>query len=384
MEIEEIALGSSRIEIFVDIPWHLYRNDPCWTPPLRGELLGNRFFGLTGLLTPQHPYHHQAEVTHFVAWRSGEPVGRVSASINHRLNQYSNTLVGFFGFWETTNDYDVASALLDRARDWVKSKGMSILRGPGAYSTTVHEQKGALIEGFEYPPTMGLTYNPAYYGTFLERYGFRKAMDYYACRFDVPVVSIARLQEMQKDILQNQQIKTRAINLKDVKNEARLISMIYNESFTHLLGFLPITDEEADSLAHNLLLVGDPGLIRLGFVDDEPAAVFAAFPDANCALRPRWHWYGDSDIIRIARLLLMRRTRIHKALMSFLGVRPPFRRTGIAALLLSEAYQYGVSRGYNECEGSTMAEANDPILGLAKAMGAEYHKKWRIYDLQLK
>ena len=80
LKIEEIPLGDSRIKAFADLPWRLYRDDPCWTPPLCGDLLGNRFFGLVGLLTPEHPYHREAEVTHFLAWRGGQTVGRISAA----------------------------------------------------------------------------------------------------------------------------------------------------------------------------------------------------------------------------------------------------------------------------------------------------------------
>ena len=99
LKIEEIPLGTSGIKVFADFPWRLYRGDPCWTPPLRGDLLGNRFLGLAGLLTQKHPYHHHAEVIHFLAWRDGEPVGRVSAAINKRFNDHYGVQIGFFGFF---------------------------------------------------------------------------------------------------------------------------------------------------------------------------------------------------------------------------------------------------------------------------------------------
>ena len=98
MKIEEIPLGTFRIKVFADFPWRLYRGDPYWTPPLRGDLLGNRLLGLVGLLTNRHPYHSHAEVSHFLAWRGREPVGRVSVAINHRFNNYYGVRLGFFGF----------------------------------------------------------------------------------------------------------------------------------------------------------------------------------------------------------------------------------------------------------------------------------------------
>ena len=52
---EEIMLGSPRIRTFAEFPWHLYKNHPLWTPPLRGDLTGNKVLSLTGLLTPEHP-----------------------------------------------------------------------------------------------------------------------------------------------------------------------------------------------------------------------------------------------------------------------------------------------------------------------------------------
>ncbi|MDD5127350.1 MAG: hypothetical protein PHR43_04555 [Dehalococcoidales bacterium] len=84
--IEEIPLGDPRIRSFADPPWRLYRGDPCWTPPLRSDLLGNRFLRMVGLLTPEHPYHRHAEVTHFMARRNGTPLGRISAAVNRRFN----------------------------------------------------------------------------------------------------------------------------------------------------------------------------------------------------------------------------------------------------------------------------------------------------------
>ena len=91
LSIEEIPLGDPRLQEFAEAPWHIYRGDPYWTPPLKADLLGNKLLGLDGLLTPEHPYHRDAEVTHFLARRGSEPVGTVSAAINRRFNEYHHT-----------------------------------------------------------------------------------------------------------------------------------------------------------------------------------------------------------------------------------------------------------------------------------------------------
>ncbi len=160
--VTEIPLGDRRIKDFALFPWRLYKNDPCWTPPLNADLLGSRLLGLKGLLTPAHPYHRHSEVTHFMAYRDNLPAGRISASINRQYNRHYNSSIGFFGFFETINDYRVAANLLDSAREWIARREMKVLRGPGEYSNATHERQGILIDGFQYPPTSDLTHNPPY------------------------------------------------------------------------------------------------------------------------------------------------------------------------------------------------------------------------------
>jgi len=108
LRIEEIPLGDFRLKAFADFPWRLYRGDPCWTAPLRGDLLGNRLLGLVGLLIPQHPYHRHAEVTHFLAWQGAQPVGRIAAAINHLILRPAE----FMGAqrYKTWRIYDLALA----------------------------------------------------------------------------------------------------------------------------------------------------------------------------------------------------------------------------------------------------------------------------------
>ncbi len=268
------------------MPWRLYRHDRCWTPPLRGDLLGNRLLGLVGLLSRVHPYHHHAEVTHFLAWQDGEPVGRISAAINQRFNDHHNVHIGFFGFFEVTRDYEVAKALLDRARVWAKDRGMTVLRGPGEYSNATHERQGILIDGFEYPPTVELTHNPPYYSEFLERYGFDKAKDYHAYILDVQTPTPSRLTRLAEQVRLRRDIETRPLNLKNLLPEVRLIVRIYNEAWSQNWGFLPITDEEAIALANSLRLVADPGMIRFAFVQGEPGWCARSFPRPLLCLTP--------------------------------------------------------------------------------------------------
>lgn len=259
---------------------------------------------------------------------------------------------------------------------------MTILRGPGEYSTATHERQGILIDGFQYPPTIELTHNPPYYSEFLERYGFSKAKDYHAYILNIQTPTPSRLIRLAEQVKLRGNIETRPLNLKNLFSEVRLIVKIYNEAWAQNWGFLPLTDEEAVALANSLRPVVDPSMIRFAFIQGEPAGVLGAFPDPYYALRPQWRWYGDSDLVRVARLLWMRR-RIPFIRLMFLGICPGFRKLGIDALLFSEVKEYAMQKGYQKCEASLLLEDNHLILSPAEFMGAQRYKAWRIYDLPL-
>lgn len=381
--IEEIPLGDGRLRDFVEVPWRLYRGDPFWTPPLRADYLGSKLLRLAGLLTDRHPYHQQAEVTHFLARRGSDLLGRVSAAINRRFNDYHHTQIGFFGFFETVEDFDVTRGLLDAAGNWVRDRGMKALRGPGEYSNATHERQGVLISGFDYPPAVELTHNPPYYHQLLERYGFQKAKDYHAYLMEefAPECA-ARLARIARRVTARYGITTRMANLKSLREEIQLLVRIYNEAWAPNWGFVPLTDDDAHALAESLRHVLVPQLLRFAFVKGEPVAVLGALPDLYVPLRPRWRWPLDTDPIRVARLLLTRR-RIRRLRLMFMGIRPGFRQIGLDAVLFNEVRSAAIPLGYTTVDASMMLEDNDPINRVAQAMGMRVYKTWRIYEMDL-
>lgn len=382
ISLVEMPPGDARLKEFVRFPFRLYRGDPRWCPQLEGDLLGNKLLGMTGLLTPQHPYHETATATHFMAYRDGEPVGRISAVVNRRVDDYMHTKLGFFGFFEVVEDYAVAETLLDAARDWCRAHGAEVLRGPGEYSNITHERQACLVEGFDQDVYIEHTYNPPYYAEFIERYGFAKAKDYVAYMLDVTQPRTERLTEVSSAVRKRGSFTTRALEVSKIESEIKIAIDIYNQAWADNWGFLPITDFEAEALAESLKMIIDPGLVRFAYHDGTPVAVLGVFPDPNLALTPRWKWYGDSDYVRAARLLKMRHHLKRMRLLLF-GIVPGYRRLGVDALLFDEILDYAQAHGYTTCDISLLLEDNDLILSASRFMGAHEYKRWRIWDLPL-
>jgi len=383
LSIEQFGLGDPRIREFVELPWRLYRGDPNWTPPLRADLLGSRVLGTKGILTAEHPYHEHAEVTHFIVRRGKRAAGRISAAINHRFNDYYGIGcdLGFFGFFEVEEDYEAAALLLDSAREWIRLQGMTAMRGPGEYSNATHERQGILIDGFDTPPTVECTHNPPYYAEFLERWGLEKVKDYHAYLVDLAEFPAERLAHLADAVRTRNRIETRTVNMDDFEADLYRVIKVYNQAWANNWGFLPQLEEEASTIADTLRPIVDPGLVRFASVngDPEPVAMIGAFPDPNWALRPRWGLLGDSDAVRVARLLRMRR-HIPRLRLMFFGIVPGNRMRGIDALLLDETYRYAVAHGYKTLEASLLLEDNDMVVRPTEFVGGKRYKTWRIYE----
>lgn len=380
--LERFDLGDPRVREFAYLPWRLYRGDPCWTPPLMMDLLGSRLLGVKGLLTAAHPYHREAEVTHFLVRREGRAVGRVSASVNRRFNDHYGSSIGFFGFFECENDPEAARVLLDAASAWLRERGMTAMRGPGEYSNATHERQGVLVDGFEHPPTVELTHNPPYYADLIERCDLSKVKDYVAYMIEFDAVPEERIARLAAAVRKRANIEVRVADLRHFRDEVALIVRLYNEAWSANWGFLALTEDEADAIAETLRPIVDPGLVRFAYIDGEPVAVFGAIPDPNWALRPRWKWYGDSDAVRLVRLLRMRR-HIPRVRLMFFGIRPQWRRLGVDALLFRELYEYAALHGYTQGEPSLLLEDNDMVIRPSAAMGGHEYKRWRIYEKEL-
>src|SRR2546429_2447092 len=129
----EIGKVESRRDLprFTKVPFQLHRDHPQWVPPLIYE---RREF----LDRSKNPYFEHAEAEYFLAYRDGEPVGRITAQVDQRFNEFQDNDWGLFGFFESEDDQEVASALLGAAEGWLRERGRDRMVGPMDF-TTNHE-----------------------------------------------------------------------------------------------------------------------------------------------------------------------------------------------------------------------------------------------------
>ncbi len=291
---------------FIGFPWQVYKDDPNWVPPLYFDR--KDFFN-----REKHPFFKFSDVEFFMAWRGDRPAGSIAAMVNHRHNEFHQEKAAHFGIFEVLRDQKAAQVLLDQACEWARQQGMEKILGPANYSSNY--TFGLLVDGFHRPPAIEMTYNPPYYADFILAAGFDQAMDLWAWYVDLHELygpnaekMPAKLTRVVGKIKKRHNITLREINMKDWDNEIAKFKDIYNSAWSKNWGFVPLTDDELDTLAEGLKLIIDPRVTLFAEVDGKPIGAALPLPNVNEILvkaRPGPNW--PSSILAAVKLLLGRR-----------------------------------------------------------------------------
>ena len=374
----QVVFGRRQLSEFINLPWRIYRGDPNWIPPLKASVR-------SVLDRRKHPFYaggREAEAELFAARDGRRVVGRVAAIINHAHDRAHGEQAGFFGFFESVDRPEVARELLTAAEGWLRARGATVVRGPMNPSTNY--ECGLLVEGFDRPPVLMMTYNPPYYVDLVEGCGYTKAKDLYAYLSPVHGASLERLERIaNRTRRRNPGLVTRGAKMKEFQNEVRLAKEIYNAAWEDNWGFVPVSDAEFDWLAKELKPVVLPELVRFAFMDGEPVGVLLCVPDWNPVM-------GDLDgsplrhpLRTIKHVLRTKAENLEGLRLILLGIKPGFRDRGIEGVLLGEGLRVSIDTGYQWCEYSWILEDNELTKRAVRLMGGELYKVYRVYEKSL-
>jgi len=327
-----------------------------------------------------NPFYRTATVKLYLAYRSGEVVGRIATCINYRHNDYHEEKVGFFGFLDTIDDYPIAQRLLKVAMIRLKQAGMEKMRGPVNFST--NHEVGFLVEGFGHPPMVMMTYNAPYQPKLVEQFGFKKEMDLLASRLSDETPISPRIQRVVEKMQERSNITLRNLRMKDFVVEVAVIREIYNQAWEYNWGFVPMDEAEFKYTAKNLKQIVDPDLVFIAEHEGKPIAFLLALPDINQALirlKGKLLPFGILKLLWHTKV----RNKIDSLRMITLGVVPKYQKRAVDSMLYIATYRAGVKKGYHWAELSWMLETNELVLRATAEMGAEVYKRYRIYQLPL-
>jgi hypothetical protein len=363
---------------FIDLPWKIYKDDPNWVPPLR--------IAVRDLLdVTKNPFFKHAFMHVVLAYRGDELVGRVVGVIDENHNRFHDEKTAFFGFLEMIDDPKLCSQLMDEVARWARSKGMTTLRGPMNPST--NHECGLLVEGFDDPAVVMMTYNPPYYGKLLEGWGLAKSKDLLAYELDRRKAKLAeRILAQAERLRQRGRVSFRNINMKNFAAELKVVQDIYNDAWEKNWGFVPMEPEEFEHMAKDMKMILDPSLVLIAEVGGEPAGFALALPDVNQA----FHKVKDGKLFPTGLFKILwnmkgpgRKKTVDRFRILTLGIKKKFASAGIGPLLYTEYFKRGIEQGYRAAEASWILEDNIPMNKPLQLMCGDRYKVYRIYDKSL-
>jgi hypothetical protein len=355
---------------FIKFQWVPYEGNPAWVPPL---LMDRR----KAIDRKSNPFYSHAAMELFLAERDGVIVGRIAAIVNDNHIKEHNEKVGFFGFFECIDDRAVAGALFDATCAWLKSKGMDAVRGPA--SPSVNDEYGMLIDGFDLPPTILMSYNPPYYPNLVEACGFSKIKDLYAYKVEEKKVFTDKLVRGAEIVRKRTGVTIRTIDWSNFDSEVKLIRELYARGWERNWGEVPMTEDEFTYVAKDLKAIADPRVIVIAEIKGKPVGFGLALPDLNQILIKNRKGYLLPALVRV---MLFKR-KINLVRIIILGVLPEYFSTGIGALLFYETGRRGVDSGYPTGEASWVLEDNVMMNRGAEMMQGEIWKRYRMYQQPL-
>jgi len=360
---------------FIEIPWLLHGHDPLWVPPLRMVVKKN-------LDTKKNPFYANAKLQNWIAYRGDKPVGRISAILNNRHNEYHNVKAVGWGFFECEDNVATAAALFQQVETWARQHKMNEVFGPVSPST--NHDCGLQISAFEHPPFIMMTQNPAYYQTLVEANGHQKAKDLNAWLVDQRTTNfnphlLAGIEKLRK----SEDITVRYLNMKNFKEEIKQIFTIYNDAWEKNWGFVPLDYDEFADMAKEMKSIIIPESVPIVEVKGEMAAFGIWLPDLNQVLIHM----RSGKLLPTGLLKLLWHTKVKKSInqgrLIALGVKQKFRHLQLPVLIYMQFFQTVPKLGYPVAECSWVLEDNQSMNVGLKFMNGKAYKTYRIYKKEL-
>ncbi len=373
VEIRKIDLANpSDRAAFVDVADRIYAKDPNGIVPLRLERMAF-------LDTSSNPALASLEIAAFLAVRKGKVVGRITSHIDRAYNELHGTNVAWFGFFESVDDEAIAHALFTRAVLHAKHAGASTIFGPSNFTT--NHQIGLLVENFDRPAFVEMTYNPRYYERLFTDFGFSKATDLLTWWIDVrPGIEdphIARFHRIAEKVRARAKFTVRHARIADIEREVEILFGLYNDCWVKNWGFVPVSHAEFKKIANDLKHILIEELVLLVEHEGRAVGFSVTLPNVNERM-PK-----DGRIFPFGWWKLLSLKNARTARLMVLGVHPDYQKRGVEGLLCVETAMRARELGFVGGEIGWTLESNVMVNRAAEAMGAKLDRRYRVYGMTL-
>jgi len=361
---------------FMRVPHITQGNDPYWIAPL--SLIEE-----PRLNPKKHPWYQHGEAALFVAYRDNMPVGRISAQVDQNHLKTHNDASGFFGFFESIDDQQVADALFNAAFAWLRARGMKRVVGP--FSMNINDESGLLIDGFNCPPRMAMGHAQPYYQTLVEGSGFTKVVDMRAYLTPMDTgLPYKQLKWLKRALDRNPSLAVRPIDMSRYDEEFAAIMDIIRLAWAENWGAIASTEAETKFLASELKMILLPELVSIATIDGKPAGFCLAMPDFNEMIRDLKGTLFPLGWAKLVWRLLMRRSFVSGTRVLYMGVKPEYKNkpmgSVLALLTVGAVRDASLKLRMPVTEMSWVLETNTQTCHSIEEIGGRVYKTYRMFE----
>jgi GNAT superfamily N-acetyltransferase len=373
VEIIDVPLSNRKlVDRFIRVPWYVHREafpNDHWVPPL--------WMDRRDYLNPKkNPFFEHAEVGLWIARKGGRDVGRIAAIEDRDWRSFHQDETGYFGMFEAPEDPEVAKALLDRARAWLRRRGLTQMIGPMDFSSNY--VCGVLLDAFDRDPGINMPYNPPWYDHLLLGQGLSKAKDLIQWGIDLSNPIPPRVVRVAKKLREREGITVRAMSFDDWDREVDRALEVYNDAWEKNWGFVPVGEKEFRHIAKDLKLVLHPSLPLIAEVDGKPVAFALTIMNVNPTLKKLDGKLFPTGVLRLIWDLEIAKV-VDSGRLILLGIREGYRRRGIDSILFLEMAERARALGWWGGEIGWTLEDNDLVNRAISNFGCAPVAHYRIY-----
>ena len=371
MQIVEVNNSSTAREFLRFNRW-INRDNPCFVAPLEQEV--NDIFD-----PKKNSSFRFGECCRWLLVDDhGKTCGRIAAFTNQKYKtRGTDDPIGGIGFFDCINDQEAANQLFLTARHWLTEKGMVGMDGPINFGER-DKWWGLLVEGFDKEPMYGMAFNPPYYASLFENFGFKNYYNqyYYAMYVRDPLPQ--RFAERHDRFREKPEYSARQIEINNLEKYASDFVTIYNAAWAQHGEVKEITLEQVMKMFGKMKPIMDPRVIWFAYYKEQPIAMFVNIPDLNQYFK---YFKGKMGWSEKLRLLWMKWRGTNKKLIGLVfGVVPKFQSLGIDSYLIYEcAIVLRKNNWYDEYEMGWAGEWNPKMVNIYKSLGASQCRRLITY-----
>ncbi len=355
---------------FIEMAPPLYQTDQNYIRPWDHDI--------SDVFSPEkNKYFREGEAIRWLVKLEDDYVGRIAAFIHPKFER-KNEATGGCGFFECINDQDVANLLFDTAKQWLESKGKTMMQGPINFGEK-DRWWGLLIEGFD-PPLYAMNYNPPYYQELFEQYGFQDYYQQYVYRYDLKQPAPERFHKIYQNLIKDPNYRFEHAKKSQLDKYAEDFRIVYNEAWGKAhAGFKPMRKEQTKALLKQL----KPIMIEEGFIyayyKDQPIGIFVSMPNINQVVKYLNGKFGLWEKLKFIYYLKIKKSYNTLAGIIF-GVVPEFQGRGVDAGLAVVGQHNLIDPGkFDYMELMWIGDFNPKMIKIADQLRAQKSKTYINY-----